>query len=112
MRATKRRPSWILPFLAAITAALAAARVWRGTDRPTATPHVAAPPQAPPARVCVTRHGACSVGLIRAGDPCSCPYSLYGNVPGRVELVPKATGGGRPGRDEDPLESLGPLFGP
>jgi hypothetical protein len=64
-----------------------------------------------PARVCVTRHGLCPIGLVRAGDPCRCPDSLHGSVPGRVEMV-----GGPPAptrlRDRPSEEAGDPLFGP
>ena len=47
----------------------------------------AAPLLAPsiPARACVTRRGLCPIGLVRAGDPCSCPDPLHGSVSGHVE---------------------------
>ena len=38
-------------------------------------------------RVCVTRAGFCPIGPVRAGDPCSCPDPLHGNVGGHVETV-------------------------
>ena len=39
------------------------------------------------ARVCVTRRSLCPIGLVRAGDPCSCPDPLHGSVSGHVEPV-------------------------
>jgi hypothetical protein len=39
------------------------------------------------ARGCVTPRGMCAIGRVRAGDPCSCPDSLHGSMPGHVELV-------------------------
>ena len=63
------------------------------------------------ARACVTRRGLCPIGLVRAGDPCSCPDPLHGSVSGHVEPV-----GGPPTRtqprdwpSEDPLDTL---YGP
>ncbi len=115
MTATKRRPPWTLRFLIAVAAILAAAGAWRIANQPAAP--VVAPPQLPPARVCVTRHGFCPVGPVKAGDPCRCPDTLQGSVPGHAELVRGATGRVNtrawPGRQGgDSLENLGPLVGP
>ena len=110
--AIKRRPRRVLPFLIAFAAILAAAGVWHSLNQPAATVVAVAAAKTPPARICVTRHGACSIGLVRAGDPCSCWYSIHGNVRGRVELVRSAIDRNQPGQAEDPLESLSPLYGP
>jgi hypothetical protein len=40
-----------------------------------------------PRRVCVTRAGLCPTGTVRAGDPCTCPNPVQGNVPGHVETI-------------------------
>lgn len=114
MIAAKRRPLCPL-FLAAIAVLLLLAAVWRSLDRRRAT--VTAPAELTPARVCVTQLGMCPVGLVRRGDPCTCPDTLYGNVPGQVESVrgtPEPVDTRKwPARDvEDPLEGLGPLVGP
>lgn len=115
MTARGRWPPWILRFLLAIAAILAAAGAWRIANPPTVP--VVAPPQPPPARVCVTRQGFCPVGMVRVGDPCRCPDTLRGSIPGRVELVRGAAGRIDPRywpnrQGEDPLDSLGPLVGP
>ncbi len=122
MAPRKRRPPWIVRSLITLTIIMVAAVLWHNWTRHPAEALVATPPTAPPARVCVTRGGFCPVGLVRAGDPCSCPDNLDGNVPGYVELV---RGGSaqratrtwptrdEPDRDEaDPLESLSPHYGP
>jgi hypothetical protein len=61
-----------------------------------------------PARGCVTRRGLCPIGLVRAGDPCSCPDPLNGSIPCHVEPVggPLALGHSRDWPNEaaeDPL---------
>ena len=112
MARAKRRPPWIVRSLIALTVIMVAAVLWHSWTRPPAEALVATPPNVPPARICVTRHGACPIGLVRAGDPCTCWYSIHGNVRGRVELVRGANDRNRPGQDEDPLESLCPLYGP
>jgi hypothetical protein len=65
-----------------------------------------------PARVCVTRQGLCLVGLVRAGDPCSCPDPLHGSVSGHVEPVggPLAYPHSRNWPSEEEAEDF--LFGP
>jgi hypothetical protein len=74
-----------------------------------------APPAAPaglldPRRVCVTRAGLCPVGAVRAGDPCTCPDPIRGNVVGHVETV------GGPPSDASPRDWPGDtedlLYGP
>jgi hypothetical protein len=64
-----------------------------------------------PARVCMTRHGLCPIGLVRAGDPCRCPDPLHGSMPGHVEIVggPLAPTHLRAWPSE---EAEDPLFGP
>jgi hypothetical protein len=67
------------------------------------------------ARVCVTRRGLCPVGLVRAGDPCSCPDPLHGSVSGHVEPVggPLAYPHSRNWPSEEEEEESGrALFGP
>jgi hypothetical protein len=66
----------------------------------------------PVARVCVTRRGLCPIGLVRAGDPCSCPDPLQGGVSGHVEPVggPLAYPHSRNWPSEEEAEK--PLFGP
>lgn len=114
MMAAKRRPLW--PFLlAAVAVMLLLAGVWRSLDQ--RGPAFTVPAELTPARVCVTQHGMCPVGPVRRGDPCTCPDTLYGNVPGHVESVrgtpDRADTRKWPARDvEDPLERLGPLVGP
>jgi hypothetical protein len=75
---------------------------------------VAAPLFTPstPARVCVTRHGLCPIGPVRAGDPCRCPDPLHGGVSGHVEPVggPLAYPRSRDWPSEEEAED--PLFGP
>ena len=65
------------------------------------------------ARVCVTRRSLCPIGLVRAGDPCSCPDPLHGSISGHVEPVggPLAYPGSRnwPSAEE---ESESAFFGP
>jgi hypothetical protein len=114
MTARGRRPPWTLHSLLAVAAILAAG-AWRIANPP--APPVVAPAPPPPARVCVTHQGFCPVEVVRAGDPCACPDTLRGSVPGRVELAPDAADEpdlrGWPDREtEDPLERLGPLLGP
>ena len=87
-------------------------RAVRHETAPPATTAPAAPPvPSSPERVCVTPAGLCPIGLVRAGDPCTCPDPLHGNVAGHVEPV-----GGPPTRtrprdwpSEDPLDTL---YGP
>ena len=64
-----------------------------------------------PARACVTRRGLCPIGLVRAGDPCSCPDPLHGSVSGHVEPVGGPLVRGH-SRDWPSEEAEGPLFGP
>lgn len=115
MTAAKHRLLWKLLLPIAIGAILGIVGVRYSMDQLGTT--IALPSEPPLARVCVTRHGFCPVGLVRVGDPCSCPDTLYGNVPGRVELVRDASNQAKtrnwPERYlEDPLENLGPLVGP
>jgi hypothetical protein len=65
-----------------------------------------------PARVCVTRHGLCPIGPVRAGDPCRCPDPLHGSVSGHVEPVggPLAYPRSRNWPSEEAAEDF--LFGP
>ncbi len=108
MARAKRRPPWIVRSLIALTVVMVAAVLWHSWTRPPAEALVATPPSVPPARICVTDKGACPVGVMRLGDPCSCPYAWEGNVPGYVKLARD-----EPNRDgENTLESLGPLHGP
>lgn len=114
MIAAKRLPPWP-HLLAAIAVLLLLAVVWRSWDRRRAA--VTMPAELTPARVCVTQLGMCLVGLVRRGDPCSCPDTLYGNVPGQVESVRGTPGRVDtrkwPARDvEDSLKQLGQLVGP
>jgi hypothetical protein len=117
-RAAGHRPPWVVRSLIAAVAVAAAAVVWRGDGGPGTIAPAAGPPVPPPTRVCVTGRGFCPVGPVRAGDPCSCPDLLAGNVPGRVELVGSGAGDsgatrGWPDRHAgDPLDGLGPLVGP
>jgi hypothetical protein len=61
---------------------------WHATALPAATaPAAPVRVQPIPERVCVTPAGFCPIGLVRAGDPCSCPDPLHGNVAGHVETV-------------------------
>ena len=77
------------------------------------TPAAALPPSSSRARACVTRRGLCSVGHVRAGDPCSCPYPLHGNMPGHVEPVGGPLARATHSRDwPSEAESEDPLFGP
>ena len=73
----------------------------------------AAPLLAPstPARACVTRRGLCPIGLVRAGDPCSCPDPLHGSVSGHVEPVGGPLVRGH-SRDWPSEEAEDPLLGP
>ena len=64
-----------------------------------------------PARVCVTRRGLCPIGLVRAGDPCSCPDPLRGSISGHVEPVGGPLVRGH-SRDWPSEEAEGPLLGP
>ena len=66
------------------------------------------------ARVCVTRRSLCPIGLVRAGDPCSCPDPLHGSVSGHVEPVggPLAYPHSRNWPSEEEEESGRALFGP
>ena len=50
-----------------------------------------------PVRMCVTRYGYCPIGPLRAGDPCGCPHTLRGSVPGKVRVLDSAAAtDGRP----------------
>ena len=99
-------------FLALPAVLLGTRALQHGIPLPTVTAP-AAPLRAPsiPARVCVTRRGMCPIGLVRAGDPCSCPNSLRGSVSGHVESVggPLARAHSRDWPSE---EAEDPLFGP
>ena len=65
------------------------------------------------ARVCVCSRGMCAVGLVRAGDPCSCPDPLHGNMAGHVELVGGPLARATHLRDwPSEAEAYDPLFGP
>ena len=86
MKALLHRRFWIIPALI-ITAGLTTAGVLHNTARSIAAATVVVPQEMPPARVCVTRKSFCPIGLVRASDPCSCPDTLDGNVPGYVKLV-------------------------
>ena len=74
----------------------------------------AAPLLAPsiPARACVTRRGLCPIGLVRAGDPCSCPDPLHGSVSGHVERVGGPSARATHTRDWPGEEAEGPVLGP
>lgn len=87
-------PRWVLlAVVLAIVLVLLASPALHLGER--AAGHATAPP-APataraglfdPGRVCVTRAGLCPIGAVRAGDPCTCPDPLQGNVVGHVEAV-------------------------
>jgi hypothetical protein len=114
-------PPWMLLLAAMAIAAtfLAVPAVQLGSralEHGVALPAVAAP-AAPlltpstPARACVTRRGLCPIGLVRAGDPCSCLDPLHGSMVGHVEPVggPLARGHSR---DWPSAAGEGPLLGP
>lgn len=114
---TKRGPSWLLISFLGLAAVLAALGVWCSLDQPTQPMTFVVAPALPTARACVTRYGFCPVGMVRAGDPCRCPDTLRGSVPGHVELISGAVGQGSgrhwPNRlGAEPRETLGPRFGP
>lgn len=71
--------------VAAILLALPALRLGESAVRDATKP--AAATLLDPKRVCVTRAGLCPVGTVRAGDPCTCPDPVQGNVGGHVETV-------------------------
>ena len=85
--------------------ALPALHVGESAVPDTARPAAATPLD--PERVCVTRAGLCPIGAVRAGDPCTCPDPVRGNVAGHVETVagPPAVTNPRdwPGGAEDML---------
>ena len=64
-----------------------------------------------PARACVSRHGPCPIGPVRADDPCSCPDPLLGSMAGHVEPVAGPLVRAH-SRDWPSGEAAGPLFGP
>ena len=65
-----------------------------------------------PARACVTRRGLCPIGLVRAGDPCSCPDPLHGSVSGHVARVGGPSARATHTRDWPGEEAEGPVLGP
>jgi hypothetical protein len=115
MTTARHRPPRVLLFLVVLATVLAVVGTWRSVEQRPASAGVVAPP--PPTRVCVTPKGFCPVGVVRTGDPCSCPDLLDGYVPGHVEFTegPPVRPDARdwPMRNPaDPLEGLGPLVGP
>ena len=108
-------PRWmLLAVVMAITATILALPAAQLGNRALRHRVTAAPPPlfipSTPARACVTRRGLCPIGLVRAGDPCSCPDPLHGSVSGHVEPVGGPLVRGH-SRDWPSEEAEGPVLG-